>query len=318
MPTLRAIPFAPAVRGDLDWWRIGEVSEGRTLVLGATSLIGRFLTPRLAKDLAAKGARPLAISRRLLGEAARKGDGVEWIAADLTAFDLETRLPPISTIFSLSPIWLLPDAMPALIERGAGRLIAFSSTSRFTKAESPIEGERRTAARLVDGEERVIALCQQAGVGWTILRPTLIYAEGQDGNVSRLAALIRRLGVLPLAGRGGGLRQPVHAEDLAIAALLAAAAPKALNTAYNLPGGETLTYRQMVDRLFTALGRPARIVSVPPPLWALAFALARPLLPGATAAMGARMSEDLVFDGGPAERELGWAPRAFWPDFSAL
>ena len=294
------------------------MSEGRTLVLGATSLIGRFLTPRLSLDSVGEGGPPLAISRRPPGQAADLQGGVEWIAADLAAPDLAARLPLVSTIFSLSPIWLLPDALPALIERGAGRLVAFSSTSRFTKHTSPVEAERRTAARLSDSEARVIALCEEAGVGWTILRPTLIYAEGQDGNVSRLAALIRRFGVLPLAGRGDGLRQPVHAEDLAIAALAAAAVPAALNRAYDLPGGETLAYREMVERLFTALGRPVRIVSVPPPLWALAFALARPLLPGATAAMGVRMSEDLVFDGGPAQRDLGWAPRPFRPDFSGL
>jgi hypothetical protein len=37
-------------------------------------------------------------------------------------------------------------------------------------------------------------------VAWTILRPTLIYVEGRDANVSRLAGLIRRFKVLPLSG----------------------------------------------------------------------------------------------------------------------
>jgi len=280
---------------------------GRTLILGATSLIGRFLTPRLT----ATGVDPVVLSRT----GAPAFEGVEWIVGDLADPQLATRLPAISTVFSLSPIWLLPGALPILIARGATRVVAFSSTSRFTKTASPVEAERAVAAKLADAEAATIALCEAAGVSWTILRPTLIYAEGRDGNVSRLAALIRRIGVLPLAGAGEGLRQPVHADDLAVAALTAASADAARNRAYDLPGGETLTYRAMAERVFEGLGRTPRILTVPGPLWSLAFMLARPLLPGATAAMGARMSEDLTFDPEPARRDLGWASRAFHPVF---
>ncbi len=284
------------------------MDDGRTLILGATSLVGRFLVPRLVE----RGVRPVALSRR-----AGPFEGVDWLQADLQDLHLSARLPPLHTVYSLSPIWLLPDALPALIGAGAQRVIAFSSTSRFTKIASPVEAERQVAARLAKSEERVIALCEASGVAWTILRPTLIYAEGQDGNVSRLAGLIRRLGFLPLAGRGEGLRQPVHADDLAAAALAVADAPAARNRAYDLPGGETLTYRRMAERVFEGLGRQPRIVSVPAPLWALAFKLVQPLLPGATAAMGARMSEDLIFDGDRARGDFAWAPRAFHPDFRA-
>ncbi len=148
--------------------------------------------------------------------------------------------------------------------------------------------------------------------------PTLIYAEGFDRNVTRLARLIRRIGVLPLSGDGGGLRQPVHADDLAAAAIAAAMAPAAENKAYDLPGGETLTYRQMAERVFEGLGRKPAILSLPEPVWRLAFALARPLLPGANAQMGSRMSEDLAFDGAAAAVDFGWTSRPFRPDFRSL
>ena len=282
------------------------MDDGRTLILGATSLVGRFLVPLLVES----GVRPLAISRRPL-----RIDGVDGLQADLHEAGLAARLPKLSTVYSLSPIWLLPEALPALMGAGAKRVVAFSSTSRFTKIASPIPAERDVAARLAESEARTVSLCEEASVNWTILRPTLIYAEGLDGNVSRLARLIRRVGFLPLAGRGEGLRQPVHAEDLAIGAIAALVAPSAQNRAYDLPGGETLTYRAMAERVFEGLGRKPRIVSVPTPLWSLAFRLAGPFLPGATAAMGARMSEDLIFDPEPARRDIGWAPRDFHPDF---
>ncbi len=269
-------------------------------MLGATSLIGAFMPARLS---------PLVGVGR--GEAGP--EGYRWVRADLAAPDLAT--PPAETVVSLSPIWLLPTALPSLMRGGMRRLVAFSSTSRWTKAASPDAGERAVAARLAEGEEAVRTLCAASGASWTILRPTLIYAEGRDGNVSRLAALAERFGVLPISGAGEGRRQPVHADDLALAVPAVLAAPATRDRAYDLPGGETLSYRDMCVRVFGGLGRPPRLLHAPPPVWKLALMAASPWMPGATAAMGERMGRDLVFDAGPAHTDFGWSPRAFHPDF---
>ena len=275
------------------------------LVLGATSLVGRFLLPTAAST----GRRVQAVSR-----APPPASGpAEWLQADLTAPSL--LLPRASQAVAVCPIWLLPPALPALERAGVRRIVAMSSTSRFTKATSPHPAERAVADKLARSEEALAAFCEPRGMAWTVLRPTLIYAEGQDANVSRLAALIRRFGVLPISGRGEGRRQPVHAADLAAVALRALETPAAENKAYDVPGGETLTYRIMAERVFEGLDRKPRILSLPPRLWRLALAAASPVLPGATGAMGDRMSEDLVFDPAPAARDLGWAPRTFHPRF---
>jgi nucleoside-diphosphate-sugar epimerase len=274
------------------------------LVLGATSLIGRFALPRLG----AEGVDFRALSRTAPDEPG-------WVRADLADPELAAKLPSCPTALSLSPVWHLPAALPALKAAGLQRLVAFSSTSVFGKADSPDAHEQAVVRRLAEGEAAVRAFCETNGVAWTILRPTLIYAEGQDHNVSRLARLIGRLGFLPLAGRGHGLRQPVHADDLAGAAIAAATSQAAANRAYDLPGGEKLSYRRMAERVFEGMGRRPAILPLPEGLWRLAFVLARPLLPGATAQMGARMSADLAFDGSAAARDFGWSPRPFRPDF---
>lgn len=275
------------------------------LVLGATSLIGRHLMARL-KD---EGLDPVAFSRR-----PPPGDAC-WIGGDLKDADLAERLPVAATVFSLSPIWLLPPALPALKARGMARLVAFSSTSRFTKTDSPVAAERAVAAALVEAERAIEVWCVANGVAWTILRPTLIYDEGHDENVSRIARLVRRFHVMPLSGAGEGLRQPVHAEDLAAGALAVAHAPAAQNRAYDLVGGETVSYRVMVDRVFEGLGKTPRSLPMPTWLFGLLMRLAKPFYPGATTAMGARMGQDLTFDSSDAARDFGWAPRDFHPRF---
>src|SRR3546814_13302047 len=93
----------------------------------------------------------------------------------------------------------------------------------------------------------------------------MIYGQGREKNSSVMARFIRRFAFFPLFGSAQGLRQPIHAEDVAAACVVALQAPGAANRAYNLSGGETLAYREMVARAFAALGRPARLVTVP--LW---------------------------------------------------
>jgi uncharacterized protein YbjT (DUF2867 family) len=284
--------------------RIGLIHM-KSLVVGATGIVGGYIVQQLVNA----GHTPLALSR-----SAHRDAQIEWIQGDLLT---PADLPAISceTIYCTAEIGLLADALPHLVTPALKRVVAFTSTSIVTKLESEIPAERELLQRLADGERRLIAACERLGVGWTILRPTLIYAEGRDGNISRLARLIGRFGVLPLMGSGAGLRQPVHAEDLATGAIRAAESTAAANKTYALPGGETLSYREMAGRVFDALGRPRRIVAVPPWMWRIAFALAKPFFPQANVAMGNRMAKDMVFEAMPAAADFGWAPRGFRPDF---
>lgn len=280
------------------------------LTLGATSLIGGALC--------ALPHRPplICVSRSQPSSAPHH---MRWIRSDLTDPAWSANLVDLRTsrALALAPIWTVAPVVDQLADIGVQRLVSFSSTSRFTKAASPEAAEREVADRLARSEALLIESCERRGVAWTILRPTLIYLEGRDQNVTRLARLIRRLGVLPLAGDGSGLRQPVHAQDLATVALTALETPAAAGRAYDLPGGETLTYRSMVERIFEGLGRRPRILALPPAVWRLGFALARPFLPGASAQMGARMEADLTFDSQPAEADLNWRARPFRPRFPA-
>ena len=114
-----------------------------------------------------------------------------------------------------APIWLLPPWLPRAADAGVHRLVAFSSTSRFTKQGSGSPRERETARRLAEAEDAVQEACRRRGIRWTILRPTLVYGGGRDRNVSDVARFVARFGFFPIAGRGTGRRQPVHGADLA-------------------------------------------------------------------------------------------------------
>jgi nucleoside-diphosphate-sugar epimerase len=278
----------------------------RSIVLGATGIVGGYILDRLVKA----GERPIALSRSRRDATA----DVEWIEADLAAPEA-LNLPPFTTLYCTAHAGLLARALPSLFSPGLERVVAFTSTSIATKIDSEIPAERDSTRLWAEAERQLIATCERLGVGWTVLRPTIIYDEGRDANITRLSRLIEKLGFMPLAGAGSGLRQPVHAEDLAIGALAAAGSPAAINKIYATPGKDTISYREMIGRIFDGLDKPRRVVAVPPLLWRAAFALARPFVANANVAMGNRMAKDMIFDATPAIQDFGWNPREFRPRF---
>jgi nucleoside-diphosphate-sugar epimerase len=295
----------------------GRGTGSSSILTGATGLVGRCLLPRLG----ALGFTIQAVSRRP-GGGRRNADTVRWVEMDLARSPSGTRggsgtLWPARCLFHAAPIWLLPAWLPTFAEAGVRRLVAVSSTSRFTKEDSGNATERETARRLAEAEGAVEVACRESGIRWTILRPTLVYGGGRDQNVSAVARFVRRFGFFPLAGEGAGRRQPVHADDVAGACLAVLDRPATFDRAYETPGGETVTYREMVSRIARGVGRRPRLVRVPLPILRGAFAVAGrfPGLGHVTPDMADRMEADLVFEAEDARRDFGYDPRPFrFPD----
>ena len=285
-------------------------------VLGATSFVGRFVLARLHACRAHDPQTPpvFAFSRAAVPPVPTSDPaGTRWVQLPVGSKSWPVPRPTgsIPQWIAVCPIWAVAGQFPLLESSGARRLVALSSTSRFTKRDSAAPADRALAARLATAEDELLERSGRSGITTTILRPTLIYDGIHDGTVARIARFIRRFGFYPVAGAAAGLRQPLHADDVA-AACLAAIAADGILASYDISGGETLSYRDMVQRIFAWLGRPPRLVPIPLSLVQAALPVAR-LLPGlaSLATMAARMNEDLVFDHGAASRDFGFQPQSF-------
>lgn len=274
------------------------------LVFGGSGQIGT----RLLAMLGAAGWRVIAVSREQRTDAAR----LHWLRGDLTGVD---GLPgSVAAIFSCGPLdhfarWY---ASSTLI---SARVIAFGSTSVEVKSDSSDLLERDVALRLAQGERGVFEAAVKRAADATVLRPTLVYGAGRDRTLTRIAAFARRWGRFVLPTGACGLRQPVHVDDLAMAALLACDAPASFGRAYALPGGDTLPYREMVARVLATLQPPAALIELPTPLFRATLWGARMLgqVDGFGGAAVARLHRDLVFDARPAQRDFAYAARPFRP-----
>ncbi len=295
-------------------WRMDASREASrsVIVSGATSQVGLFLLPRLAQA----GYRVIALSRvsAPAWQAAHAGK-IFWLKADIRDTASLVALPSAHCLIHLAPLAILPGQIEAFSAIGVKRVIAFSSSSRHSKASSPIAAERAFAERLVASEEALAGHCRRQGIRWTIFRPTLIYGRGMDRNVTLIRRLVKMAGFFPLLGDGSGLRQPVHADDLAAACVATLANPRAYDKAYDLSGGETLTYRAMVGRIFDSLGHRPRFLNIPLALFGPALK-ALSLIPryrDFNIAMAQRMNQDLIYEHGEATRDFAYLPKKFIP-----
>lgn len=284
-------------------------------VIGATSLVGRCLLPILVES----GWRVVAFTRKKFQKNAplNHSDHITWQSLkDRTNIKTSSCFQADCTIeywVYAGPIWTFAEYSSMLLTYRAKRVVAVSSTSRFTKPGSSNESDQAMARKLDLGESFFCGWADTNHIKWVIIRPTLIYGLGLDRNISAIASLIRRFRLFPLLGNAHGLRQPVHVMDVASACASALSKPNPANRSYNISGEEILTYRVMVERIFAALGKSPRFLTVP--LWAFNVA-AMALRPWQrfshlSAAMAERMNLDMVFDHADATRDLGFAPRPF-------
>ena len=275
------------------------------LVFGASGQIGLPLLDRLGDA----GWRVHAVSRQARSDT----PGRHWLQGDFAHVPVLPR--DVDAIFSCGPLDLFARWY-ATANVVSPRVVAFGSTSATSKHASEDEHERDVARRLLGAEASVFEASEQRGAGATMLRPTLVYGAGRDATLTRIAAMARRWGRFVLPRRADGLRQPVHVQDLADAAFAANVSPVAQGRSYDLPGGETLAYRDMVRRVLACLDPPLPLLELPMPLFraAVAAAQARGVARELTPAAVARMREDLAFDAAPARRDFGYAPRAFRPE----
>ncbi len=177
----------------------------------------------------------------------------------------------------------------------------------------PADDPNMYGAQKAETERALFALHRSAGFPVTTVRPAFIYGPGNP--YPRESFFWDRI----LAGRpiiipddGSRTMQFVHVEDVAEAALRAAAAPHANGRAYHLAGYPPVTQREFVELLARVAGREVELVFVErevieaagggvmePPLYFGAYLDVPPItaLPG-------RVSKDLGLELRPLEEGM--------------
>jgi nucleoside-diphosphate-sugar epimerase len=161
------------------------------------------------------------------------------------------------------------------------------------------------AASKARAEDAVALAAREGRIASWILRPCTLYGGG-DRHFTRYLLELATGGVIPLV-RGGAVRLDfLAATDLAEACLLALrTAPAAPAPVVNVASGMPSTVTELVARVRTMLGLPARTIVVEDPL-------SPPL--DVPAALVAAVSEHRTFSIRRGQALLGFEPRSRFPE----
>lgn len=299
---------------------------------GAAGFIGRHVCAHLA----ALGHPVRAVVRRPTGG---WGDGVEEclvpdllgggaLAAAFAGCDavvhlagrahvLRERAPDPAAEFWRANVDVTARALDAAAAAAAHTFLLMSSVAAaaepeaYPGADAPPHSATPYGASKRAAEAHVRRAAPGLGVRAPVLRPPMVYGPGMRGNPLRLFRLIDRGLPLPL-GAVRNRRSMLYVGNLVGAVAAALASPAASDT-YAVADGAPLSTADFVRRAARALGRPARLLPVPPGLlWGAGAAgdfLARLMPIPITSAMLESLIGSLVVDDTPLRAATGWRPR---------
>lgn len=103
---------------------------------------------------------------------------------------------------------------------------------------------------------------KESGIPWTVFRPSIIFGPG-DGFINQMADLVRSSPVVPIAGTGRSLFQPVSVEEVAKSFAWAVDNPESQGKTYDLGGPDILTYDEIIEIVQKQLGTHKKTVHLP-------------------------------------------------------
>ncbi|WP_326536469.1 UDP-glucose 4-epimerase family protein [Pseudorhodoferax sp.] len=297
------------------------------LLTGAAGFVGRALAARLAMQ---PGVH-LRLAVRSPSPQDLRGVGETVVVGDLAgAADLDSLLNGIDVVVHAAArahVMREPSADPLAAYRAANVLAtarlaesaARAGARRFIHLSSvKVHGDRSDAGRpwtedspfrpqdaygqsKAEAEQVLQERAHRSGMDWVCVRPPLVYGPGVGANFLALMHAVRRGLPLPL-GALQNRRSLIALDNLCDFISLCIRHPAAGGQTFLVSDGQDLSTPELVRALAGAMGRPARLIAIPPWLMYGTAALA-----GRRAAWQ-RLSGDLQVDIGKARALLGWQP----------
>jgi uncharacterized protein YbjT (DUF2867 family) len=114
------------------------------------------------------------------------------------------------------------------------------------------------------GKALVEQALAEAGVAYSIVRPTVLFGGERDVLVNNIAWILRRTPIFAVPGDGGYPIQPVHVDDLA--RICEASSHAEGNVTVDAAGPETLSFKQLVQAVRRTVGARAPLVHLRAPI----------------------------------------------------
>jgi uncharacterized protein YbjT (DUF2867 family) len=295
----------------------------KVFLTGATGFVGRHMLERLL----AEGHAVRAAVRGLPGQNSRlvahtqhlgRKDDFQWVHGDIVeGTRLDEGMQGCDAVIHLVGIIVekgtntfervhhlgTRNVVEAAKRAGIKRFVQMSALGVRANGVAPYQTTKWK------GEEEV----RQSGIPFCILRPSLIFGEG-DGFVTQMMATMRSAPLLrPVPGDGTPKFRPIAVEDVTTCFLRALTYEAATNQTVDLGGADELTLNEVLEEIARCAGVRKPAVHIPMPLMMAGATVAQKLLknPPVTVDQLRMLREGSTCDIGPMKRIFGVNPRGF-------
>lgn len=114
---------------------------------------------------------------------------------------------------------------------GVSHFIHISSASVLYRKHTPYSLSKQEAERVV----------MNSGLSWTIIRPTLVYAEQGGQEFDMYLEYLNKYPIVPFIGDGRALKRPVYVNDIINGLVKLAAFEHGTNKVYNFSGANLIS-----------------------------------------------------------------------------
>jgi nucleoside-diphosphate-sugar epimerase len=174
------------------------------------------------------------------------------------------------------------------------KAVGEGNSTAWTEDTSPAPSDPYGTSKL-EAERAVREVAQRQGIRAAVLRFPLVYGPGVKGNMLRLFALVDRGVPLPF-GSVANRRSMLYVGNLVAAVCAVLESPLDRTETFFVSDGRDLSLPALIRMIGKALGKPVRLLPVPP-------SLLRLVLP---AAETERLIGSLTVDGSKLSRVTGY------------
>lgn len=216
--------------------------------------------------------------------------------------EIRTAMSGVNSVLHLAPRNQLQNVLNACCQNNIQRFFYVNSTGIYSKFKSSSHIDLKN-------EE----ILKNSGLTYTIIRPTMIYGNHQDGNMHLLIKIMCKSPVFPVIGAGDGLMHPIYAGDLAkfLVSVLSNEEETRFQD-YNVAGKNPIKYRDVLRIMSIELGKKICFIHIPYNL-ALFAGKMGDKIPNRLINYEKvlRLNEDKSFDYTKAKERLGFNPISF-------
>jgi nucleoside-diphosphate-sugar epimerase len=253
----------------------------RSLVTGATGFTGSHLV----RHLLASGDQVRALVRPVSRVAAQALGPIEIAEGDLRdAAAVDAAMPGVDRVFHLGALFRearhgeqayfdvnitgTENVLEAARRHGVARVVYCSTSGVYGSVRNPPADETTPPApgdayqqSKLEAERRALAFGRDHGLAVSVIRPAMIWGEGDRRLLKLFRSVVRRRFVM--LGDGSTMFHFVHVDDVCRGFLLAAGRERACGETYLIAGAGPIRLSEVVGKIARANGVPAPRLRIP-------------------------------------------------------